>query len=314
MRGIELLALVAALPAALAAVWSIDPGFQFLLVEALVLFLMAQMWNIGAGYAGQVSFGQQLFVGAGAYALFAIANGTAIPVWVVLALVPVLVGLAAIPVGLVMFPLKHAYFAIGMWVVAEIAQQLTLITPALGGTGGLTLRPGGQPMQGFPEQIVLGICVFGSVALIVGLRVFLRTRMGLATLAMRDNPQAAASAGVDIRQMHLIIFALTAAGTALAGAMYYTTTLYTSPLDAFQVNWVVSTMFIVVIGGLGTLTGPIIGTVLMITLREVMTAYGFSGDQYWIVMGLIAMVTLLFMPRGLWPAIHDLLLKARATS
>jgi branched-chain amino acid transport system permease protein len=313
MRGLEILALVAAVPAALAAVWFIDPGFQFLLVEALVLFLMAQMWNLGAGYAGQVSFGQQLFVGAGAYALFAIANGTAIPVWVVLALVPVLVGLAAIPVGLVMFPLKHAYFAIGMWVVAEIAQQLTLITPALGGTGGLTLRPGGQPMQGFPEQIVLGICVFGSVALIIGLRVFLRTRMGLATLAMRDNPAAAASAGVDIRQLHLIIFALTAAGTALAGAMYYTTTLYTSPLDAFQVNWVVSTMFIVVIGGLGTLTGPVIGTVLMITLREVMTAYGFSGDQYWILMGLIAMVTLLFMPRGLWPAIHDTFLKARAT-
>jgi ABC-type branched-subunit amino acid transport system permease subunit len=51
----------------------------------------------------------------------------------------------------------------------------------------------------------------------------------------------------------------------------------------------------------------------MITLREVMTAYGFSGDQYWILMGLIAMVTLLFMPRGLWPAIHDTFLKARAT-
>ncbi len=314
MRLLESLALVAAVPLAFAAVWFIDPGLQFLLVEALVLFLMAQMWNLGAGYAGQVSFGQQLFVGAGAYALFAIANATAIPVWVVLALVPVLVGLMAIPLGMVMFPLKHAYFAIGMWVVAEIAQQLVLKTPALGGTGGLTLRPNGEAMPGFPEQVVLGLSVFAAIALIVGLRVFLRTRVGLATLAMRDNPEAAASAGVDIRRLHLILFALTAAGTALAGAMYYTTTLYTSPLDAFQVNWVVSTMFIVVIGGLGTLTGPVIGTVLLIALREVMTAYGFSGDQYWIVMGLIAMVTLLFMPRGLWPAIHDQFQKARAAS
>ena len=314
MRGPEVLALLAALPLALAAVWFIDPGLQFLLVEALVLFLMAQMWNLGAGYAGQVSFGQQLFVGAGAYALFAIANATAIPVWVVLALVPVLVGLAAVPLGLVMFPLKHAYFAIGMWVVAEIAQQLVLKTPALGGTGGMTLRPGGAPMPGYPEQVILGLGVLAAIALIVGLRVFLRTKVGLATLAMRDNPQAAASAGVDIRRLHLILFALTAAGTALAGAMYYTTTLYTSPLDAFQVNWVVSTMFIVVIGGLGTLTGPVIGTVLLITLREVMTAWGFSGDQYWIVMGLIAIVTLLFMPRGLWPAIHDRFQKARAAS
>ena len=314
MRALEILALVVALPAAFAAARFIDPGFQFLLVEALVLFLMAQMWNLAAGYAGQVSFGQQLFVGAGAYALFAIANGTAIPVWVALAMVPLLVGFAAIPLGMVMFHLKHAYFAIGMWVVAEIAQQLVLITPWLGGTGGLTLRPNGQAMTGFPEQIVLAICVFGSVALMIALRVFLRTRMGLATLAMRDNPEAAASAGVDIRRLHLVLFAMTAAGTALAGGLYYTTTLYTSPLDAFQVNWIVSTMFIVVIGGIGTLTGPALGTVLLIVLREVMTAYGFSGDQYWIVMGIIAMVTLLFMPRGLWPAIHALTFKTKVTS
>lgn len=314
MRALEILALVVALPAAFAAARFIDPGFQFLLVEALVLFLMAQMWNLAAGYAGQVSFGQQLFVGAGAYALFAIANGTAIPVWVALAMVPLLVGVAAIPLGMVMFHLKHAYFAIGMWVVAEIAQQLVLITPWLGGTGGLTLRPNGQAMTGFPEQIVLAICVFGSVALMIALRVFLRTRMGLATLAMRDNPEAAASAGVDIRRLHLVLFAMTAAGTALAGGLYYTTTLYTSPLDAFQVNWIVSTMFIVVIGGIGTLTGPALGTVLLIVLREVMTAYGFSGDQYWIVMGIIAMVTLLFMPRGLWPAIHAFTFKTKVTS
>jgi branched-chain amino acid transport system permease protein len=251
-------------------------------------------------------------VGAGAFALFSIANATAVPVWVVLAVVPVLVGLAAIPLGMVMFHLKHAYFAIGMWVMAEIAQQLVLITPWLGGTGGLTLRPNGQAMEGFPEQVVLGLCVVASVALVIGLRVFLRTRMGLATLAMRDNPAAAEGAGVDIRRLHLVIFALTAAGTALAGAMYYTTTLYTSPVDAFQVNWIVATMFIVVIGGIGTLTGPAIGTALMITLREVMTAYGFSGDQYWIVMGVISIVTLLFLPRGLWPAIHDLFFKPKA--
>jgi branched-chain amino acid transport system permease protein len=312
MRALEIAALAVSVPLALLAAWYVDPGLQFLLVEALVLFLMAQMWNLAAGYAGQVSFGQQLFVGAGAFALFSIANATAVPVWVVLAVVPVLVGLAAIPLGMVMFHLKHAYFAIGMWVMAEIAQQLVLITPWLGGTGGLTLRPNGQAMEGFPEQVVLGLCVVASVALVIGLRVFLRTRMGLATLAMRDNPAAAEGAGVDIRRLHLVIFALTAAGTALAGAMYYTTTLYTSPVDAFQVNWIVATMFIVVIGGIGTLTGPAIGTALMITLREVMTAYGFSGDQYWIVMGVISIVTLLFLPRGLWPAIHDLFFKPKA--
>ena len=309
IRRVEIAALLAALVAGLAGATLLDGGMQFLLCEALVLVLMSQMWNIAAGYAGQVSFGQQLFVGLGAYGLFALANNSPISVWLLIPVVTVLVGLIAIPLGRVMFHLKHAYFAIGMWVVAEIVQQIVFITPFLGGTGGMTLRPNGEGMAGFPEQVVLVVALVCVVAVIVALRVLLRAPMGLAMLAMRDNEGAAQSAGVDVARLHLVLFCLTAAGTAGAGALYYTTTLYTSPLDAFQVNWVVSTMFIVVIGGIGTQMGPILGTALLITLREVMTAYGWTGGQYWIAMGVIAIVTILFLPRGLWPALHDLFVK-----
>jgi branched-chain amino acid transport system permease protein len=306
IKTIEVIVLIMGAAAAVAASLFLDSGLQFLLCEILVLFLMAQMWNLTAGYAGQVSFGQQLFVGLGGYSLCLIANNSAIPVWAVIAIVPIVVGLLSIPLGMIVFHLKHAYFAIGMWVAAEIVFQFVIKTQWLGGSSGFVLRPNGQMVEGFPEKIVLAILLFSSVALMVGLRIFLRSRLGLATLAVRDNESGAEATGVDVKRLHLILFTLTGAGTAAAAALYYTTTLYVTPLDAFQAKWVIEMMFIVVVGGLGTLTGPAIGLILFIGIREFMTSTGFSGDQYWIVMGLMAIGVLLFMPQGVWPAITNI--------
>lgn len=305
IRTIEVAALVLGVIIAWLAAAYVDSGLQFLLCEVFLLFIMAQMWNLLAGYAGQVSFGQQMFVGLGAYALCLIANNTGIPVWGTIVIVPVIVGLLSIPLGMVVFHLKHAYFAIGMWVAAEVVFQFVVKTPALGGSGGIVLRPGGEMMQGFPEQTVLPVVLFLSVALIVGLRIFLRSRLGLATLAVRDNEAAAEAAGVNIWRLHMILFTLTGAGTALAAALYYTTTLFVTPLDAFGAKWVVVMMFIVVVGGLGTLTGPVVGVALFIGIREIMTAAGYSGSQNWIVMGLLSIGVLLFLPQGLWPAFSN---------
>lgn len=311
IRPLELLALGLALGFGIAGGRLLDAGLVFLLCEVLVIFLMAQMWNLLAGYAGQVSLGHQVFVGLGAYLLFLIANATPLPLWLVLAGVPVIVGLLAIPLGMVMFHLKAAYFAIGMWVVAEIVTQLSYKMPFARGGMGLVLRPGGHPMQGYPEQVVFAVALVAATGLMVALRIFLRTRAGLATLALRDNEAAARAAGVNVPRLHLVLFVLTAAGCAGAGGLYYITTLYITPVDAFQLNWVVAMMVVTVIGGTGTLTGPALGTALLIGLREVMSAAGLSGDQYWIVMGLLSVVVLLVSPRGLWPALAGLALKFR---
>ncbi|NIZ12337.1 branched-chain amino acid ABC transporter permease [Phaeobacter sp. HF9A] len=314
IRISELLVLAAGLMAAILGALFIDSGLLFLLCEVLVIFLLAQMWNLLAGFSGQMSLGHQAFVGLGAYTLFYIANHTAIPLWLVLALVPCLIGLLAIPLGLVMFHLKQAYFAVGMWVVAEILMQLTAKAQWLGGTSGMTLRPGGTMLSGEPERPAFAIAAFGAVALVVALRVFLRTRLGLATLALRENEAAAASAGVDVKRLHLILFCLTAAGTSAAGGLYYITSLYITPQDAFQINWMITMMFVTVIGGLGTLTGPALGTIILIGAREAMTAAGYSGGQYWIVMGAAAVIVLLLAPRGLWPALAPRIRAAFTTS
>ncbi|RYH02650.1 branched-chain amino acid ABC transporter permease [Salipiger sp. IMCC34102] len=291
------------------AAWSamrLDPGSLYLLSEVVVIMILAQMWNLLAGYAGQISLGHQLFVGLGGYALFLAANNTGVPIWIWLALAPVLAGALAIPLGMVVFHLKHAYFAVGMWVAAEIVAALVLKWSWTGGSAGLILRPGGESMTSNPERVIFFGLAFGLVALVVALRAFLASDTGLALLGMRDNPQAAEASGVNVRRMHLLVFVISAMGCAAAGAAYYVNALYISPSDAFQMNWLIAMMFVTVIGGLGTLTGPILGTVLFIAIREVMTNAGYSGGTYWIVIGALAVVVLLVAPRGLWPAIQDL--------
>lgn len=290
---------------------TIDPGMLFLLCEVLVLFFMAQMWNLLAGYGGQVSMGHQAFVGMGAYVLFVLANNTSISPWIILALVPFIIGLLALPLGAAVFRLKHAYFSIGMWVIAEFIQTLVIKTEVLGGSSGIVLRPGGNPLKGDPERAVFFIAVVACFALMIGLRRLLNAPIGLALLSVRDNEAAAESAGINVRKLHLQIFSLSAAGCAGAGALYYMTVLYLSPMDGFQINWVVAMMFICVVGGMGTLTGPFVGTLIFVGLRETMTAFDISGGRYWIVMGVIAVATLLFAPRGLWPFHQSLFAKGK---
>jgi branched-chain amino acid transport system permease protein len=304
-RRTNILLLAGGFAAALAGALVFEPGMLFLLTEVMVVLILAQMWNLLAGFGGQVSLGQQAFFGLGGYLLFLGANSTQIPLWVWLGATPLIVGLLAVPLGLVVFHLKNAYFAVGMWVVAEILAAVFMRFEFLGGSAGIVLRPGGASMTTNPERIVFFIAAFGFVAIIVGLRLFLKSTVGLALLGMRDNADAAAACGVDVRRMHLMVFVIAAIGCAAGGSLYYITTLYISAGDAFQMNWLIVMMFVSIIGGLGTLTGPIIGTVLFISIREAMTSAGFSGGTYWIVMGALAVAVLLMAPRGIWPLLRD---------
>ncbi|MGV1831122.1 branched-chain amino acid ABC transporter permease [Agrobacterium vitis] len=284
----------------------IDPGLLYLLSEALLLLFMAQMWNLLAGYGGMVSMGHQAFVGLGAYLFFALANFGVLPVGAALPVAALAVGLMALPLGLLLFRLRNAYFSVAIWVVAEILVILFSKFSALGGTGGMTLRPDGGNLDLPLEQYVFAIALFSCVGFTLAMRWVLARPTGLAILAVRDNEDAAQAAGVNVQKLHLALFAISAAGCAWAGSLYYANVLYLTPTDAFQINWVIGMMFIAVVGGIGTLTGPVIGTVIFISLRELLTSFGFSGSIYWIVMGLIVIVTLVYAPRGLWPALHTL--------
>jgi branched-chain amino acid transport system permease protein len=142
----------------------------------------------------------------------------------------------------------------------------------------------------------LGLAIgLGSVALVF---LLLRSRLGLALTAIRDSESAAASVGVDNRRTKRLVYLLAAFVTGTVGALAFLQKLRISPDAAFSVgDWTVDVIFIVVIGGIGSIEGPILGTLVFFALRALLVDY---GAWYLITLGGIAVVVMLFAPRGLW--------------
>lgn len=269
-----------------------------LMVEMFAMVAMAQAWNLLAGYTGFVSVGQQAFVGIGAYAMFLIAlKGGVDPFVAVLlgGITAATVGAAAAPA---LFHLRGPYFAIGTWVLAELFRILFTNTAWFGGASGLTLArvlfetPLSTRLR-LTYWIALALAIL-TTALIFAL---LRSRFGLAIRTVRDNEPSAESVGVNVRGVKIGVFVIASFITGCAGAVAYLNTLFVSTGAAFSVDWSALIIFVVIIGGLGTLEGPVIGTLVFFTLRETL---GDWGTWYMITLGCIAIVVMLFAPEGIW--------------
>ncbi len=124
-----------------------------------------------------------------------------------------------------------------------------------------------------------------------------RSRLGLALRAVRDSEVSAASLGVGVTTTKRIVYVIASAGCAVAGAVYYLQLLRIQPTAAFSVDWTVVMIFIVVIGGLGRIEGPILGAIVFFALQELLADY---GSTYLIALGVVTMVIVLLAPRGLW--------------
>lgn len=271
---------------------------DFTQLAAYLIFAM--MWNLLAGYGGMVSIGQQAFFGIGGYAMLVLANFCGVSPFLAVPLGAGLAMLVAIPVSRIAFRLDGGYFAIGTWVIAEVFRLGVANVAVLGGGSGTSLTA----LQGIPrstrESLTFWLAlaaVAGGIALLYG---FLRSRPGLALTAMRDNAVAASSQGVDVRRVRLLVYLVAAAGTAFAGGLYFLGNLRISPDAAFSVNWTAFGIFIVLIGGLGTLEGPIIGAVIFFLLNKFLSDY---GTWYLIGLGCVAIVVALFFPQGVWGAV-----------
>ncbi len=292
----------AALVALAALPWWGGPGDLRLVAEMAYYLALAQLWNLLAGYAGLVSVGQQAFVGIGAYAFFYLAGAQGLNAWVAIAIAGPVAGLISIPVALVVFRLRGAYFAVGTWVVAEIFSLSASLIQDLGAGSGMSLTPAivrqigaTRDARDFAEYW-LSLGVFCVVFAIV--YALLRSRHGLALTAIRDSEPASASLGVNTYRTKLMIYVVTAACTGLTGAVIFLQKLRISPEAAFSVNdWTVVVIFMVVIGGIGTLEGPFVGMLIYFGLRELLADY---GTWYLILLGVVAVVIMLTAQEGLW--------------
>jgi branched-chain amino acid transport system permease protein len=284
----------------------------------LTMLTLAQCWNLLAGYAGLISVGQQLFVGCGAYALFGFVILLGVDPILAIPLAGLFAMIIALPTAFFAFRLYGPYFAIGTWVIAEVGRLLFAQWKTLGGGTGTSLpREATRDMMGVTllkdwfgmrpaaaaDAIAFWLALLVLVLTIGFIYRLLRSKQGLGLAAVRDNEMAARALGVDARRLKLAIYLSTAFITGLVGALIYLQKARISPDAAFSLtDWTAYVVFIVVIGGIGAIEGPILGVILFFLLQNALSSY---GSWYLLLLGAIAIITMLFAPRGIWGLITD---------
>lgn len=289
--GIIVLFTIASMP-----LWA-SQGLIRDVIELCCYVAVAQMWNLLAGYAGLVSVGQQVFVGIAAYMMFVMAQLWGINPFLAVLLAMIAPALLAVPTYGLLHRLDGPYFAIGTWVVAEVVRLATSIFSYVNAGAGMSLRV----MTTYsPTERAVGVSLLCALMLLVtvgGSYLLLRSRYGLALIAMRDNPVAAASQGVNVSRLRFLIWVAAAVGTGLAGAIYFMAQLRITPPSAYDPNWANVAIFIVMVGGLGSLEGVLIGALIYFFAER---WFGEYGATYLVVLGLMTLFMALFARGGVW--------------
>ena len=293
--GLVLIVVAAALP-----LWAPEgSGSSWMreFVEIACYLIFAMMWNLLAGYGGMVSIGQQAFFGFGGYVMLVLGNFAGMNPFVAVPLGALAAALIAVPVSFVAFRLQGGYFAIGTWVIADVVRLSFANLAVVGGGSGTSLTALRGIAKATRENLTFWIALACVVAAIALVYLFLRSKRGLALLAIRDNEVAAESQGIDVRGMKLAVYVVAAFGAGLAGALYFVGNLRISPDAAFSVNWTAFAIFMVVIGGIGRIEGPIVGALIFWALNRFFSGY---GTWYLLGLGLLAIVVTSCFRQGLW--------------
>jgi len=271
------------------------------LTTLFIYIILAVMWNALAGYAGLVSVGQQMFFGLGAYATIRLSYG-GMNVYAAILIGTLLAGSTALPLSSFMLRLRGGEFAIATWVVATVAHLLVNFDPLIQGETGKSLIA----LNAYDATVRQAISYWATLAtmvlFLVLIFVLLRSRLGTAIQAIRDDEEAAASLGVRVMAAKRIIFTIAAFGCAAGGALWLATALTFQPRTYFGIQWTAYMLFMALVGGLGTFEGPIIGAVIFFILED---RFGATGVWYLVGLGLAATLFSLLLPRGVWGTIED---------
>jgi branched-chain amino acid transport system permease protein len=271
----------------------------------MILFyaFLGQAWNIMGGYAGQFSFGHAVFYGAGAYTSTLLFLRLAVSPWI-----GMLAGmLVAVAIGMLIgflcfrYKLKGPYLALATLAFAEIAKLLVLNLDFFNKSKGLYISLGSSVSKfEFTSNVPYYYIIFGFLTLLTLFVWWMSTsRLGFRFIAIRENEEAAMALGINTLQYKLVAMVLSAAFTAMAGTFYAQYLLFIEPNVTFSSNVSISILLPVIVGGSGTILGPIVGSFLITPIEEVTTTWfsSLSGlDQ--MVYGALLVVMMLFMPEG----------------
>lgn len=284
--------------------WDAEGSLQATLVTVLLYLSLAQMWNLLAGFAGLMSIGQQMFVGIGIYSLLTIAEDRGLDPYLTVVLAGLVAAALSVPVALFAFRLSGGYFAIGTWVIAEVFRLLVTESDTLvgGDVRSLTRASLGGYSRDAREDITYWLALalaVGATAIVV---LALRSRLGLALRAVRDSEDGARGLGVDVTQTKLVVWVVAAFWTGATGAVVLLNSPSVRADSAFSVlRWTALVIFIAVIGGVGSTTGPIIGVLVYWAIDE-----QFADAETWrfIILGLVAAAMAIAAPRGIYGLIQ----------
>jgi branched-chain amino acid transport system permease protein len=284
--------------------YEVYAGTTAILVQGFIILTLASMWNLLAGYAGLVSVGQQAFLGLGAYFVLIPAMHGVSP-FAGIAIAAVGAGVCAIPLWWLVSRLRTGYFAIATWVLASAIMLFIERFPSIGGGTGMPL-PG---FTGMDPTLLSAYTYWAGLAVVVlaiaAVYFLLRSRVGLVLTAIRDDETAARSSGVRVGFARALVFVVAAVGCGAAGGVLAIEQLGVQPGTSggvFSVTWTAIMAFAVIIGGIGTIEGPIIGTIVYMVLQQGLQRY---NAWYLIILGLVAIVVTLFARRGLWGTLDE---------
>lgn len=267
----------------------------------MVYIMLAVMWNLLAGYAGLVSVGQQAFIGLGGYFVLRLVE-SGLPPFAALFVGAALVLVVAWPMSWFVLRLKAAEFAVAMWVLAEAIRSIVMFDPLIQGETGRSLVALNAIDPDLRRTTIYLIAVAGAGVAMVLSYVLLRGQLGGESQAIRDDEEAASSVGVSTLRVKRWIFLISAVGCALAGTIWLASAITYQPRSAFGINWSVFMLFMVLVGGLGSYLGPLVGALLLFALQEV---FGDFGAWYLAGIGVVAILFALYLPRGIMGLVAD---------
>lgn len=294
-------ALVVAVVLLALAPFAATPVFTSKVTTLFTLIILATMWNALAGYAGMVSIGQQAFIGFGAYATIVFTEH-GVGGYPAIAVAALAAGLISIPISFLVFRLRGGQFAIAMWVVAEVLRLQTINTSSVGGGTGHSLTALNAYEPATRQAITYWVALALMVVVLGAVFVLLRSRLGASLQAIRDDQVAAGSLGVRVQGTKRGVFVLAAVGCGAAGGLILANTLFVTPNSIYGVEWSALMIFMVLIGGLGTFEGPIIGALVLFGIQE---QFADQGVWYLAGLGAFAIFIVLVFPRGIWGTLAE---------
>jgi len=307
---LALVALAALLPAVSAV--SANSFSMHVLILILLYASMSQAWNIIGGYGGQVSFGHSVFFGIGAY-----GAGMAVVTYGLSPWPGILIGMLAAAVVAVLisypcFKLSGHYFAIATFAIVEIFNRVFLVWYWVGGALGLDypiVEEGLKNLMWYDTKTGYFYCALALFVLVFGIVRFLEGhRFGYQLRAVREGQETAESLGVNSTAIKLAAMALSAALAALCGAFFVQYNLRVDPPMVMSLDMSMKFVLVTILGGAGTLAGPLLGAAVLIPLQEYTRALwgGLGGGVDLIIFGLLIIIIVVKQPAGISGIVRDI--------